>query len=63
MQRLKKMDKALVKPIEWLQRTKCLLLNLKLSDYDDKNHVNNVLDAIQCIDNAMAVLNYEENKQ
>lgn len=59
------MDKALTKPLEWLQRTKALIMDIKLSDYDDKNNVNRALDVLQCIDNAIAIIKdldtYDEN--
>lgn len=50
------MDKALTKPLEWLQRTKALIMDIKLSDYDDKNNVNRALDVLQCIVNAIAII-------
>lgn len=40
-------------------------MDIKLSDYDDKNNVNRALDVLQCIDNAIAIIKdldtYDEN--
>lgn len=54
------MDKAFEKSFEYLSRARASLMDLKLSDYENIHHVNNALDALLCIDNAIKTLSYNK---